>query len=54
MPMISSKPASGRPNVGSTAATTTSEARGTPATPLLESIITSSMVICWPIDISMP
>ena len=33
--MISSRPASGRPKVGSTAATTTSDARGTPAIPLL-------------------
>ncbi len=54
MPMISSSPASGRPNIGSTAATTTSDARGTPATPLLDSIITSSSVTCWPNDISMP
>ena len=54
MPMISSSPASGRPNIGSMAATTTSEARGTPAMPLLDSIITRSSVTCWPSDMSMP
>ncbi len=37
-------PAAGRPNIGTVAATTTSEARGTPAMPLLVTIMTSSMV----------
>ena len=54
IPMMSSSPASGRPKVGSTAATTTSDARGTPATPLLLTIITSSSVSCCPNDISIP
>ena len=54
MPRISSKPASGSPNIGSTAATTTSDERGTPATPLLEIMRTSSMVICVPKLSSMP
>src|SRR4051812_39997486 len=47
MPMISSRPASGMLNWFSVAAMTTSEARGTPAMPLLVSISTSSMVISW-------
>ena len=54
MPRISRMPASGSPNMGSTAATTTSEARGTPAIPLLETMSTSSMVICAVSDISIP
>ncbi|MNY60226.1 hypothetical protein D3C86_1967510 [compost metagenome] len=47
-------PASGRPNIGSTAATTTSEARGTPAMPLLVTSSTSSMVICCVSESWMP
>ena len=46
MPMISSNPASGMLNVASVAAITTSDARGTPAMPLLVTINISSIVIC--------
>ncbi|MNW08118.1 hypothetical protein D3C71_2048460 [compost metagenome] len=52
--MISSRAASGRPNSGSVAATTTSEARDTPAMPLLLIISTSSMESWVANDISMP
>ena len=53
MPMISSSPASGMLKLASVAAITTSEARGTPAMPLLVSISSSSMVICCPNGSSM-
>ncbi|MCY1455194.1 hypothetical protein D9M71_723090 [compost metagenome] len=53
MPMISSRPASGRWNIGSVAATTTSDARATPAMPLLVTISTSSSVSCCVKLISM-
>ena len=48
MPMISNRPASGMLNVASVAAMTTSDARGTPAMPLLVTIRISSIVICCP------
>ena len=54
MPMIRSRPASGMSKLASVAAITTSEARGTPAMPLLVSISSSSIVICWPNESSMP
>ena len=47
MPMISSNPASGMLNVARVAAITTSDARGTPAMPLLVTIRISNIVICW-------
>jgi hypothetical protein len=50
MPMIKSRPASGMPKLTSVAAITTSDARGTPAMPLLVSISSSSMVICSPTE----
>ena len=53
-PRISSRPASGMSNCASVAAITTSDARGTPAMPLDVSIRISSIVICVPIDRSMP
>ncbi|MNO00078.1 hypothetical protein D3C81_2198790 [compost metagenome] len=53
MPMISSSPASGKWNIGKVAATTTSDARATPAMPLLVTISTSSNVNCWAKLISM-
>jgi hypothetical protein len=53
MPMISSNPASGMLKLASVAAMTTSEARGTPAMPLLVSISSRSMVICCPNGSSM-
>ena len=53
MPMISSRPASGMLKVASVAAMTTSEARGTPAMPLLVTISSSSIVICCPSGSSM-
>jgi predicted S18 family serine protease len=46
MPRSRSRPSSGRLNWLRVAAITTSEARGTPATPLLVSIRVSSMAIC--------
>ena len=46
MPMMSRMPAAGRPNIGTVAATTTSEARGTPAMPLLVTIMTRSIITC--------
>jgi len=54
MPMMSSRPASGSPNIGSTAATTTSDARGTPATPLLVSMSVSIINSCCESGIAMP
>ena len=53
MPMIRSSPASGMLKVESVAAMTTSEARGTPAMPLLVTISSSSMVACCPSERSM-
>jgi len=53
-PRISSKPASGISNWVRVAAITTSEARGTPAMPLEVSINVNNIVICVPMDISMP
>ena len=53
MPMIMSRPASGMLNCESVAAITTSEARGTPATPLEVIISVASMASCVPIGISM-
>jgi hypothetical protein len=44
IPIISSKALSGNPNRGSVAATTTKEARDTPAIPLLLTINTKSMM----------
>jgi len=54
MPMISSTPASGRPNIGMTAATTTSPERGTPAMPFDDTMRTSSIVTCCQKLIGMP
>ena len=53
MPMIISSPASGMLNWLSVAAITTSEARGTPATPFEVIIRVASMASCVPSDISM-
>src|SRR5262249_2277278 len=53
MPMIISSPASGMLNWLSVAAITTSEARGTPATPLEVIISVASMASCVPSAISM-
>ena len=53
MPMIISSPASGMLNWPRVAAITTSEARGTPATPLEVIIRVASMANCVPSDISM-
>jgi len=47
-PKISSTPSLGNPNDAAVAASTTSEARGTPATPLLVSINVSIIRICVP------
>ncbi|EZP72140.1 hypothetical protein BV96_02272 [Sphingomonas paucimobilis] len=47
-------PSTGRSNWPSVAATTTREARGTAAMPLLVTISTSRMVICVAIGRSMP
>src|SRR5262249_10223830 len=46
MPIMSSSPASGMLKLDRVAAMTTSEARGTPAMPLLVSISSSNMVTC--------
>src|SRR6185503_8409153 len=54
MPMIISSPASGIMNWLSVAAMTTSEARGTPATPLEVTIRVASMANCVPSVISIP
>ena len=48
MPSRMAAPSSGRPNCVSVAVSTTSAARGTPATPLLVSISVSIMTSCWP------
>jgi len=53
MPMIINSPASGMLNWLKVAAITTSEARGTPATPLDVIIRVASMASCVPSDISM-
>ena len=53
MPMIINRPASGMPNWLSVEAITTSEARGTPATPF-EVIIRVASIASWvPSGISM-
>ena len=53
MPMIISSPASGMPNWLSVEAITTSEARGTPATPF-EVIINVASIASWvPSDIGI-
>ena len=54
MLMIISRPASGMLNWLEVAAITTSEARGTPATPLEVTINIASMANCVPSVISMP
>ena len=53
-PRMSVTPSSGRPYIASVPARMTSEARGTPATPLLVSISVSSIVICCPTVSSTP
>ena len=53
MPMIINSPASGMPNWLSVDAITTSEARGTPATPLEVIISVASMASCVPSDIGI-
>ncbi|MNG33963.1 hypothetical protein D3C84_1203360 [compost metagenome] len=46
MPRMSKMPASGRLNIGNVAATTTTEARATPAIPLLVTMSVSKMSNC--------
>ncbi|MCY1439311.1 hypothetical protein D9M71_555440 [compost metagenome] len=54
MPRMSSKPASGMSNCTNVAAITTSDARGTPASPLEVNINVSSISIWVLMVISMP
>ena len=54
MPRISSSPDAGMPNCLSVARITTSEARGTPATPFEVSISTAAMASCVLHGMSMP
>ena len=54
MPSRMAAPSSGRPNCATVAASTTSDARGTPATPLLVSISVSIMKSCCPNVIGTP
>ncbi|MMZ71661.1 hypothetical protein D1872_351700 [compost metagenome] len=54
MPSSKRMPASGIWNWFRVAAMTTREARGTPAIPLEVTISSSSMVICWAMESSMP
>ena len=54
MPRMMNTGSTGRLNELNVPSRMTSEARGTPATPLLVSISVRSIANCWPIDISMP